>query len=82
VPLRVVPLVDKRYEGKYLDASVLAHVLPHPNEWNDDFTATHQPSLHFVLYIPNPLESPLYIREACMTHTTTTTTTTTTIIMI
>ena len=62
VPMLVAPQTSQA-GAHYLDAPVLPYVLPHPNEWNDDLTATRQPSLHFVVYVPSGAYTPLHIRD-------------------
>jgi len=47
----------------YFDASELPYILAHPNEWNSDFVATDQPSLHFVVYVPPQRFTPLVVRS-------------------
>merc|ERR1712130_672521 len=48
----------------YFDASELPYILAHPNEWNSDFVATDQPSLHFVVYVPPQRFTPLVLRSS------------------
>jgi len=48
----------------YFDASELPYILAHPNEWNSDFVATDQPSLHFVVYVPPQRFSPLVLQSS------------------
>ena len=40
----------------------MPHALPHPNEWNDDFVATTESSIHFVFYVPPLTRTPLRLR--------------------
>lgn len=46
------------------DENDIPHILAHPNEWNSDFVATEQPSLHFIVYVPPRIYSPLYLTNS------------------
>ena len=43
----------------YFSEAEIPHILAHPHEWNSDFVATEQPSLHFIVFIPPKEFTPL-----------------------
>lgn len=57
VPLQRQP--QECDQGHCFAAAVLPYVLPHPNTWDSDATATTQPALSFTLYVPSAEHSPL-----------------------
>uniref|UniRef100_A0A7S4HKN8 GPI transamidase component PIG-S n=1 Tax=Vannella robusta TaxID=1487602 RepID=A0A7S4HKN8_9EUKA len=61
VPLQRTPLEGDNYH--YFTSSMLPHILAHPNEWNSDFTATTEPSLHFIVYVPPVAYTPLVLQD-------------------
>ncbi|EGG17938.1 phosphatidylinositol glycan [Cavenderia fasciculata] len=54
------PIYDKESNSYYIPSGSLSEYI-NPNEWQLDSTSTNQPTLNFIVYIPPPSQSPLYI---------------------
>jgi phosphatidylinositol glycan class S len=61
VALPKQPLYDEQAKAYYFTPAMLSYFV-HPNDLNSDFTVTSEVTLNFMVYIPSPDQSPLYIR--------------------